>query len=103
MERLHALILIPYYFFAALAVLACLMVVCRLLRARLAINTLVGTAIALSLVLIIAPLALDWVDLAAFTTWPMVALGLVSFLAAGIDVALAKRLRAPFDKELQEI
>ena len=100
---MHALILIPYYFFAALAVLACLMLVCRLLRLKISLNALVGTAIVSSLLMLIAPLALDWIDLADLTARPMVGLVLLSFIVAGADVALAKRLPVRFDQDLADL
>jgi len=99
----HKLIVIPYYFFAALAVLACLMLACRLLRLKLSLNALVGTAIVSSLLALIAALALDWVDLTTLGPWPMVGLVLLSFLAAAADVVLAKRLPIRFDQELSDL
>jgi hypothetical protein len=101
--HLHGLILIPFYFFASLAALPFLMVVCRLLRLKVSINALVGSAIGLSLLLIVVPLACHWLDLAAFTGRRMLVLGLLSFLFAATDVALVKRLPLPLDDELQAL
>ena len=100
---LHSLVVIPYYFLGALAMLACLMLACRLLRLKLSLNALVGTAIVLSLGLLIASLALDWIDVADLTAWPMIGLIALSFLATAADVALAKLLPIRFDNELQEL
>jgi hypothetical protein len=100
---MHWVILIPYYFFCALAVLPLLMIVSRLLRLTVAINTLVGAAIVLSLAGVIVPLALDWVDLSALTGRPMLLLGLLSFVFAAGDAALARRLPLPLDQELRNL
>ena len=99
----HWLILVPYYFLAALATLPLLMVISRVLRLKVAINTLVGGAIVLSLASIIIPLACDWVDLVAFTGRPLVVLVGLSFGFAALDVALAKVLPLQFDDELREL
>ncbi len=103
MGHLHGLILIPYYFFGSLAALPLLMVICRLLRLKLSINALVGAAIGLSLVMIVVPLACHWLELAAFAGRGMLVLGVLSFLFAAVDVALAQRLPLPLDEELQAL
>ena len=103
MGHLHGLVLIPYYFFGSLAALPFLMVICRLLRLKVSINALVGSAIGLSLLLIAVPLACHWLDLAAFTGRGMLVLGLLSFLFAAADGALVKRLPLPLDDELQSL
>ncbi len=100
---LHWLILVPYYFVAALAALPFLILVCRLSRAQVAINTLVGSAIGLALVGIIVPLACRWVGLAAFTGRPLLVLAVLSLLLAAIDAALAARLPLAVDRELNEL
>jgi len=85
---LHWFILIPFYFFGSLAALAFLIVVCRLLRLKVSINALVGTAIGLSVAGIAVPLACDWVDLVSFRGVLMLALGIVSIVLAAVDAAL---------------
>jgi hypothetical protein len=100
---MHWMILVPYYFFGALVALPFLMIVSRVLRLHVAINTLVGTAIVLSLLGIVVPLMCDWVDLASFTSRPMLVLGVLSFLLAACDAALVKRLPLPLDSELQDL
>jgi len=100
---LHGLIVVPYYFVAPLAALPLLMVVSRLLRLRVAINTLVGGAIVLSLLSIIVPLSCKWVSLDAFTGRPLAALVVLSFVLTACDAALAKRLPLPLDDELREL
>jgi hypothetical protein len=100
---MHWAILIPYYFVGTLAALPFLIVACRVLRLPVAINTLVGLAIGLSLAAIVVPLACDWIDLAAFTGRPMLILVLLSFLFAALDAGLVARLPLPLDSELQEL
>ncbi len=100
---LHGLIVVPYYFLGPLASLPFLMVVSRLLRLKVAINTLVGSAIVLTLVSIIAPLFFKWVSLDAFTGRPLAILMLLSFVFTAADAALAKALPLPLDDELREL
>jgi hypothetical protein len=99
----HWLVLIPYYFFSSMTVLALLMVLCRLVRVKADINVLVGLAIVLALLLVIAPLALDLIDLVHLKALPLLALGLSSFVLAALDAALARVLPLPFDRDLQEL
>lgn len=100
---LHGFILVPYYFFATIAVLPLLMVLCRFIRLKPAINTLVGCAIALSLACIIIPLAADWIDLTAFNGRRMLVLGLLSFVFAAADAVLMRVLPLPLDQELDHL
>jgi hypothetical protein len=103
MGTIHWLILIPYYFVGTLTALPLLMLICRMLRAKIAINTLVAAAIVLSLAGIIVPLASDWLDLRHFTGRPMLVLLLLSFAFAAADGALAPRLPLPLDDEIREL
>ncbi len=103
MGFLHALIVVPYYFVAALAALPFLILACRVLRLKLSINPLVGISIGVSLAAIVVPLACDWVDLTAFTGRPLLVLILASFLFAAVDTALADRLPLPLDDELRDL
>jgi len=100
---LHSLIVIPYYFVSALAALPLLILGARLLRLKVAVNTLVGTAIALAVASIAVPLAADWVDVDAFTGRPLLALVLASLVLAGVDAALMKYLPLPLDDELRDL
>ena len=99
----HWLIVVPYYFFAALTALPLLMLVSRLLRLKVPINTLVGAAIAVALAVVIVPLATDAVDLTAFTGRPLLVLGAASFVCAALDAALARVLPLPLDGELRDL
>ncbi|HVO26488.1 MAG TPA: hypothetical protein VMW56_22995 [Candidatus Margulisiibacteriota bacterium] len=103
MGWLHWFILIPFYFFGSLAALPLLILICRLLRLKVSINALVGTAIALSIAGIAIPLACDWVDLAALRGRHMLALGVLSILLAAVDAALVNTLPLPLDQELQDL
>lgn len=103
MGSLHWLILIPYYFVGTLAALPFLMLICRLIRLKVAINVLVGTAIALSLAAIIVPAVCKWLDPRAFTGRPMLLLVLLSFLLAAVDGVLAPHLPLPLDDEIREL
>jgi hypothetical protein len=100
---LHWFVLIPFYFFGTLAALPLLMVVCRLLRLKVSINTLVGTAITLSVAGIALPLLCDWVELAAFRGRYMLLLGVISLLFAAVDAAMVEVLPLPLDQELQDL
>ena len=100
---MHGLILIPYYFVGTLAALPLLMVICRLVRFRVAINTLVGGAIAITLLSIGVPLACHWVSLGAFTGRPMLGLVLLSFVFAAADQMLSGQLPLPLDDELKDL
>ena len=103
MGWLHWFTLIPFYFVGSLAALPFLMVVCRLLRVKLSINTLAGAAIVLSVGGIAIPLACGWVDLTAFRGRQMLALGVLSVLLAAVDAALVNVLPLPLDQELQDL
>ena len=100
---MHWLIVIPYYFVAPLATLPFLILVCRLMRAKLSINTLVGGAIAFSVLAVIAPLVCGWLDLSAFTGRSLLLIVLASFLFAAIDALLKEWLPLPLDKELHDL
>ncbi len=100
---LHTLIVVPYYFVGALAVLPFLILLCRLLRTNVGINTLVGTSIGLALAGIIVPLAGHWITLSAFTGRPLLVLVVLSLLFAAIDTTLAPHLPLTLDKQLNEL
>lgn len=101
MSSLYALILIPFYFCGALALLPVLVVLARILRLPIGINPLVYTAIGGAVAAIVLPLALDIVDLHSFRGRILVALVLVSMAFGGIDWALKKFLPLPLDEELE--
>jgi hypothetical protein len=103
MEALHWLILVPYYFIGALAAQPLLMVTCRLARAKVSLNALVGTAIGVTVAAIVVPLVCGWLDLRAFTGRALLVLLIGSLLLAALDAALAERLPLPLDTELRDL
>ena len=103
MHIFHWFVVVPFYFFGSLAALPFLIIVSRLLRLKLSINSLVGTAIILSLAGIAIPLACRWVDLSSFRGGPMLVLGALSMLLAAIDAALVPVLPLPLDQELLDL
>jgi hypothetical protein len=103
MGALRWLILVPYYFVGALAAAPLLMLLCRVVRAKVSINTLVGTAIGITVAAIGVPLACGWLSLRAFAARPLLLLLIASVLFAVLDAALAERLPLPLDKDLREL
>ena len=103
MGPLHWLIVVPYYFVGALAALPFLILACRLLRARVSINVLVGAAIALAATGIVVPLVCRFADLSAFTGRPLLLLLGASLVLAAVDAALMASLPLPLDGELRDL
>lgn len=103
MGSLHWLVLVPYYFFLALAYLGLLMVGTRLFRIKTSINVLVGISIVVSLIDLIAIFALDLVEIDDFRFLPLLAIFSVSLVCAALDNVLHKRLPLPLDEELAAI
>lgn len=103
MGALRWLIVVPYYFVGALAALPLLMLLCRVVRAKVSINALVGTAIGITVAAIGVPLVCGWLDLSAFAARPLLLLLIASVLLAALDAALAGRLPLPLDKDLREL
>lgn len=103
MEKLHWLILFPYYFFLALAYLSVLMVIARLARIKASINTFVGISIVVSLIDLIVLFAFDFVTIDDFRFLPLLAIFAVSLVFAALDHLLQGRLPLPLDEELAAI
>jgi hypothetical protein len=103
MGALRWLILVPYYFVGALAAAALLMLLCRVVRARVSINALVWTAIGITVAAIGVPLFCGWLDLRAFAARPLLLLLIASVLFAALDAALTERLPLPLDKDLRHL
>lgn len=103
MHNFHWLIVIPLYFFAALAMLLFLILAARLLRLKVSVNPLVTTAVTVSLAFIVAPVVIGWATLDSYTGRGLLVLGLATFLIAGIDTLLQTFLPLPLDKELEEL
>jgi hypothetical protein len=102
-HNFHWLIVIPLYFFAALAMLLFLMLVARLLRLKISVNPLVTTAVSASLALIVAPVVIGWATLDSYTGRGLLVLMLGTFALAAIDTLLQNVLPVPLDKELEKL
>jgi xanthine/uracil permease len=100
---LHWLIVIPLYFFAALALLLLSILIVRLLRLRVSVNPLVTGAVIFALALIVAPVVAGWVTLDAYTGRSLLVLILATFAIAALDTLLRSHLPIPLDKELEEL
>lgn len=101
MEYLHALILIPFYFCAAIFALPALIVVTRVLRIKVGINPLVYLAIGSAVAGIIVPLAAGLVPLHAYNGRGLLVMVIGSLLLAAVDSLLKRALPLPLDDELQ--
>jgi len=102
-HNFHWLIVIPLYFFSALALLLFLVLVARLLRLRVSVNPLVTTAVSVSLGFIVAPVVIGWATLDSYTGRVLLALMLSTFALAAVDTFLQGFLPVPLDKELEEL
>lgn len=103
MGSLHWLIVIPLYFFAALALLLSFILLARLLRLTVSVNPLVTGAVVLALGVIVAPLLAGWTTLDGYTGRVLLVLILATFAIAGLDTLLQSALPLPLDKELREL
>ncbi len=103
MGALHWLVVIPYYFFLALAYLGLLMVGTRLLRIKASINTLVGISIAISFLDLVVLLGGGFLSIESFTFLPLLGIFAVSLVCAALDSLLERRLPLPLDEELAAI
>jgi len=103
MDHTHWLLLIPYYFFAALSCLLVLLPAARLARARISINALATTAVALGLLLTLLPLLGGWTTTANYTVARMFLPVAATVLLAVLDTALQPLLPLPLDRELEEL
>lgn len=97
---MHSLIVFPFYFFTALSLTALLVIGARLLRSKVAINTLVVISVLVSLVAVISLLASDALSVDDLKLVPMLVLMLVSFVLAGIDAILMKSIPLDLDEEM---
>lgn len=100
---LHWFILIPYYFFLALSVALLLVLLARLVRARVSASHLVTAAVLLALAGVSLPLATGWATIDDYTTRGFVVLAVASFLLAALDTLLGSALPLPLDRELEGI
>ena len=103
MGTLHWLIVVPFYFFGALSLLLLFMVVARLLRLKVKVNTLVTTAVLLAMVGVAVPLVADWAEIDDYSGRILLLIGIESFILAAIDTLLESRLPLPLDQELRAL
>lgn len=96
----HYLLVIPLYFFTALATFLVLALVSRVLRLKVGANTLATAAVILGLGAVALPLALDWIDLHHLRGRQLLIIGGITFALAALDTLLEPLLSAPFDQEL---
>ena len=99
---LHSLVVIPFYFFAALGTFLALALTSRILRLKVGANALATAAVILGVAVVAVPLALDWVDLQHMTGRFLLGLGAVTFVLAALDTLLQRLLPLPIDRELAE-
>ena len=86
---MHWFIVIPYYFLGAIFLAALLAVASRLLRARTPLDDLAAVASLGSIVALTALLGSGVIAIEDLTMLPVLALGVGSFILAGIDQLLA--------------
>lgn len=100
---MHALILIPYYFFGAISLLMVLITLCRIVRLPVPAHRLAVAAASASLIGVAVPLLAGLTDLHDYTVLRMAALVAVSLVLAGLDTALRRVLPSHLDEELEKL
>lgn len=86
---LHWLIVIPYYFLGAILLAGLLAVACRLLRVAASMDRLAAVATIGSIAALTLLIATGAVGIGELTLLPLLVLGLISFVVAGLDALLA--------------
>ena len=99
----HWLLLIPYYFFCALASLLLLILVTRVTRIRLSLNALATTSVVVGLAVAIVPISAGWLTLGDYSVGRMFLIVAASCVLALVDAVLQRWLSLPLDKELAEL
>lgn len=100
---MHWLILLPYYFFTAIGTSLLLLLLCRLVRARVGSSSLVTAAVILSLIGVAAPLVSGQMGIDDYSTLGFLVLAAASLLLAGLDTLLQPLLPLPADDELAQL
>ena len=100
---LHALIVVPFYFFSAILTFLALALACRVTRAKIGANTLAIVAVVLAVGVVAVPLALDWIDLAHMSGRRLLVLAVATVVLAAIDTLLQPLLPLPADRDLAEL
>jgi hypothetical protein len=99
----HWILLIPYYFFAALALLLAAVLTARVLRLRVSVNPLALGAVLAAIAIVALPPLLGWTGLGAYTVPRMLLLAAASLVIAFLDALLAPRLPLDLDRELADL
>ena len=100
---MHWLVVVPFYFFGALATFLVLALASRVLRLRVGANGLAITAVILGVGVVAIPLAADWIDLAHLGGRRLLVLGASTFVLAALDTALQSVLPLPADHDLDDL
>lgn len=100
---MHWLVVIPFYFFAAILTCLALTLASRVLRLKVGANGLAITAVLLAVGVVAVPLAADWIDVAHLTGRRLLVLGAATFVLAALDTLLQRLLPLPADRDLSEL
>jgi hypothetical protein len=99
----HWLLLIPYYFFAALGTLLLLILLSRMARLRLSLNLLSTAAVVLGIGFVTVPLLTGCLALKDYTVGRMLGLVGATCVLALLDAVVQPALSIPLDRELQDL
>lgn len=100
---MHALILIPFYFFTATGLFLALLSVSRLLRLRPTLNSLAIGAVGAALLILAVPLSFGCVGTAFFTGLKLLGVAVASALLAAVDVLVGFALPLSLDTDLRAL
>jgi hypothetical protein len=98
----HWFFLVPFYVFIAIGVFLTLSILCRMVRLKVAANTLAVTAVITGVFVVLLPL-FEGVQLSDYTGRRLLMVGAVTFVLATIDTLLEPVLPLPMDQELAEL
>ncbi len=99
---MHWFFLIPFYVFSAIGVFLALTIACRVLRLKLAANSLAVTAVFAGIAVVALPL-IEGVTAADYTAVRLLILGGITFAVATVDTLLEPFLPLPLDAELADL
>jgi hypothetical protein len=98
----HWMVVIPFYFFGAIATFLVLALASRVLRLPVGANGLAITAVVLGVAVVAVPLAADWIDLAHLGGRRLLILAAATFVLAALNTLLQSWLPLPADQDLAE-
>ena len=99
---MHWMVVIPFYFFGAIATFLVLALASRVLRLQVGANGLAIAAVALGVAVVGVPLAADWIDLAHLGGRRLLVLAAATFVLAALNTLLQSWLPLPADRDLSE-